>query len=256
MRIIINNERKFAACLRAVAFPRPSLLKLHFCARIAVLAFLLAGLAQADTILSNITASNFPILMTANSAQEIGWHQDDYRANLSVTVSLRSFTVGPALQSVNAFLTDAIGPGTTAADQIASTLLPLPSILFPATKFTLFSGLNLAPGNYYLTLAGTAPMGPGWVVSDSSDAVVAAPGVSFLGEGGSTNPTVANGLADYRPASTFFDIVPSSSPAFYGLTLQLDQASPLVGAPEPAELGLIGIGLWLLSLWTRRKPKA
>jgi hypothetical protein len=245
-----NIARQFAGCLYTPArcfAPFKVLLKM------AAVPFLLTGFARADTLLSNIAASNFITLMTNSSAQEIGWHQDVNVSDLSITVPLASFSVGPADQGINAFLTNSIGPGTTVANQIASTYLPLASTRFPLTNYTLFSGLNLSPGDYYLTLAGTAVMGPGWGVNPTDTLAGSTPGFTFLSEGASTNPTVENGLSSYRPASTFFDIVPSASPAAYSLMLQLDGDVSPTSTPEPAELGLIGIGLTWLSLWLRGK---
>ena len=73
----------------------------------------------------------------------------------------REFDVG--VTSARAYLLTQIGPGTTSANEIASGLYTAPEIsveahsdLDSAPYTLLFSGLNLAPGTYYLVLEGPA----------------------------------------------------------------------------------------------------
>ncbi len=56
--------------------------------------------------------------------------------------------------SLTAFLTNAVGPGTTDANQIASVTLTPPFLDSPGVL--LFSGLSLGPGTYFLVLSGPA----------------------------------------------------------------------------------------------------
>lgn len=110
--------------------------------------------------------------------------------NVSIGVSLLAFG-GSGDWNLNAFLTTQIGPGTTAAShEVASVsqVITVPGSPFAApytiTPTTIFSGLNLAAGTYYLTLSGTYNTQNAWWAGSptadlstvtSSGASVAAP---------------------------------------------------------------------------------
>jgi hypothetical protein len=87
--------------------------------------------------------------------------------DVTVTADLSSFPSVSA--TATAFLTTRIGPGTTAADEVARATVALPDFFAPNNTVTLFTGLNLAPANYYLTIVAAAGI---WRTSDSTQAQI------------------------------------------------------------------------------------
>jgi len=81
----------------------------------------------------------------------------------------------PAPAQLTAYLTNSLGPGTTSANEIARTDITLTNP-YPTTA-TLFSGLNLPAGTYFLVVGGTT--GGQWLTSQTGPAI--ASGVGFIG---------------------------------------------------------------------------
>ncbi len=151
------------------------------------------------------------------------WTQTGSYSNVSISAVLENGT------SINAYLVNQIGPGTTVANQIAATSIS------PATLVetdTLFSGLSLGGGTYYLVLAapGSANVA-GWY-GTNSPTVTTDTGVTgnldvFVSDqNGSPNDA-------YAPASTFFLAGTSLL-----LTVTGDSGSPV---PEPSSFILVGL---------------
>jgi hypothetical protein len=90
---------------------------------------------------------------------------------------------GNGLASVGvAYLTTSIGPGTPAADEIAQSDVILCAGCMQ--DVVLFSGLNLAPGTYWLTFGAPAPPASflNWVTGPPSEQVVStSPETTYLG---------------------------------------------------------------------------
>ena len=91
------------------------------------------------------------------------------------TLALEDVTVTADLSSApgitgtaTAFLTTKVGPGTTVADEIAHVTFSLPDFSAPSHTVTLFTGLDLAPANYYLMVTVSAGTSAIWYTSDSS----------------------------------------------------------------------------------------
>jgi hypothetical protein len=147
--------------------------------------------------------------------------------------------------SLSAYLTTAIGPTETAADEIAGIMLD------PAAENetdTLFSGLTLGPGTYYLVLTGGASDSTEsvWWGTDTPTAATTGDGVTF---GGDAFAAMGMGLGvngNYPPASDF-----NNAP---GLGLLFDVTGD--ATPEPSSFSLILIGgpagFWL---WKRRRSR-
>ncbi len=97
--------------------------------------------------------------------------------NVSVEISLLAFG-GSGDWNLEAFLTTQVGPGTTAASHEAASLsqtITVPGSPFinpyTITPVTIFSGLNLPAGSYYLTVSGTFnTQNAWWVSSPTADA--------------------------------------------------------------------------------------
>src|SRR5204863_8662304 len=70
-----------------------------------------------------------------------------------------------------AFLTTRVGPGATIADEVARYNYTVTSPLFPHELKTLFSGLTLGAGTYYLIISGSGS--GGWIGTDKIFPVMA-----------------------------------------------------------------------------------
>lgn len=221
-------------------------------------AFLLtASLAGAATIISavNNTVPNSMELNLPGSAVTaagvITWTQTSTFFNVSVSAYLFSNnpTGGPPEQ-FTAYLTNSIGPATTAANNLASPITGIGSTSAapaPGPATLLFSGLTLVPGTYYLTIQSldTSVGGFFWE-SQAGLSPTFGSGVTggqfFLaksdGSTGSLNPTFA-------PASTL-PLTNIGGSVFYTVTGDTT-------APEPGSMVLLGLGLVALGAIRRRR---
>ena len=162
-------------------------------------------------------------------------------------VSISAEIGGITTQSVTAYLTTQIGPGTTVANEIASTTIGLPG---PGPVLTpIFTGLNLAAGSYYLTLFHPTDTGGSWYHS-SAATVGTAPGSShdFDGYYITNYPGVA--LPAYAPSATFVPLMSFANPPQNSDFLYLVETAEI---PEPTTSALAGIAL--LALATLRRAR-
>jgi hypothetical protein len=143
--------------------------------------------------------------------------------------------------SLTAYLMNAVGPGTTAANQIASVTLTPTS--YDSSGTLLFSGENLGPGTYYVVLSGPAveTSFSYWYEYDSATVTTAA-GVSGGGFGMANSvDSSSSPNSSYAPASTFDTAnAPILSLAVTGTIVQS------VSTPEPYSGSQLAIGLGLL----------
>jgi len=166
--------------------------------------------------------------------------------NVAVSVGLVSF-FGGGDWNLEAYLTTQIGPGTTAASHemagLAQTITLPGSALFPPytiTPFTVFSGLNLLAGDYYLTLSGAFNTANAfWVLSPDAAAITATAAGSAVIDAsyvvGFSEPYLpANGPSDLADYKAWF-------------TVTGDPVDNPVPEPTTTALTLIG-GLVLLHL--------
>ena len=86
------------------------------------------------------------------------------------------------------YLTNKIGPGTTVANLVAPPV-PISGLTNTFTVRTLFSGLTLGPGTYYLTFRSTNSNPLSMSMEGSSTPIIATgPGVSDGGADGQITP--------------------------------------------------------------------
>ncbi len=162
------------------------------------------------------------------SAAYVSWTQTVTYTNVVITANI----VGPEkdFDQGTAYLMSQIGPGTTAANEIVapgaySSSSPI------SIQMTLFSGLTLGPGSYFLVLAPVK----GLLEWDAGTT----PFIESLGTG------VTAGSAGYFSSPAVF--VPASTPSqtgsfIYSVTGDLGGAS----TPEPSTAAIVIAGLAII----------
>jgi hypothetical protein len=160
------------------------------------------------------------------------WTATHSYSNVSVAVLLGN----TGTFDVAAYLTTDIGPGTTRADQIAAVNLTdaLGCCTAGSHWLTLFTGLQLEPNTYFLTLASPTRGSFGWTSGASPFMIDMAPGVID----NSTYVAFPGNQADlaYAPASNFENLRLNVQYRVTGTPAH----SPV---PEPASLLLLASGL-------------
>ena len=137
-----------------------------------LLAFGLSGVASAGNILTidgpDGDAENGYGGYNISSGLEYlaqSWTQTSEYDNVSISAAFANF-LGDAGNSVTAYLTSSIGPSTTSA--IATTTVSEPAS--GDAMVSLFSGLDLTAGTYYLVLQGDDPSdGDLWYFTSNSN---------------------------------------------------------------------------------------
>jgi hypothetical protein len=180
-------------------------------------------------ITSNAFGGNCP------GAAAASWSETSTYSGVSISAFIfDQFSVGGTL---DAWLTTGIGPGTTAAAQVAHATVSVPVGVFG--QVNLFSGLTLGPGTYYLSLHGD-PLD--WGMNPNSNVVLAA-GVAQLADY-STTPCCQG---SFVPAESF--LAQTST-----VRLSYIVTGDLVNTvPEPSSAVPIGICLTGLVYVIRRR---
>lgn len=189
--------------------------------------------ASADTVVSS--SGNFDgwIVLYSGQAFGVSWIQSSEFTNVSISAELTGF--GSTTQTGRAFLTTKLGLGTTVADQVAFQSFTFPS---NESSVTLFSGLDLPAGTYFLSLVGDSPSyGSGWVVSQSPS-IQSGPGDSFANDYGFRSPTTP-----FLPSSDVW--VDPGKPNF--------SVTGTNTVPEPTAFCLLLIASPFLATMRRRK---
>jgi hypothetical protein len=162
---------------------------------------------QADNIIISVTAP--PALSTlitpgrlfpSGNTLATSWSQAAAYTDVSVAVLVDSAIVGQTPTAI-AYLTTRIGGDATPMDEIAHTLftvpeeLPICSASSCGAMVTLFSGLTLGPGSYFLTISSGFGGIAGWFPA-LNPTVVLGPGAT-AGASFSAHPVF------YPPASAW-----------------------------------------------------
>jgi PEP-CTERM motif len=150
----------------------------------------------------------------------------------SVDVLLEPFLGGAGQETFQ--LTNSIGPGTTAANVLASQTFSVPVLPATGTTFSMTASLTLLPGTYYLVVSSPD--------SAKNNGVVYATSVLP-----STVGSVGFALAALPPDS----FVPSSTfTGFAPVSITFDVVGSQI--PEPATMLLFGTGMTLCSRLKKR----
>jgi hypothetical protein len=180
----------------------------------------------------------------ALQALEASWSQTGTYADVSIWASLTGSLDGG---HGTAYLTDALGPGTTAAGHllaISSYSLPPTGPGF-GTNVALFSGLRLGPGTYYLTLWNeclfTCQTGGIWDIANPTPAILAA-GVSDNGG------KISHGINSAFPPASDFSI---DTHFVYTVT-----GTPAATVPEPSTSLLIALAVGGRALYNGQRRRS
>jgi PEP-CTERM motif-containing protein len=160
----------------------------------------------------------------------VTWTQNSAFTGVSIFATI---SLGP--DNGFAYLTNRIGPGTTAANEIAST-----PFVFPATttETPLFAGLTLGAGTYYLTLTAASGRSAGWW-GTNTQTVTSASGVTLDSDYDTFTPS------SYPPATAFFR----------GTGTNLLFRVTGIAVPEPTTVATFGLGIAaLFGLRFKRRP--
>jgi hypothetical protein len=179
--------------------------------RLLILVALLASapLATAATVF-NVTGPS-PFGFANQQVLVEGWQQNALYNNVTITAPLEDNTSGGPIAGVEGtvYLTNAIGPGTTAGNVIAGPV-SISGLTNTFTTRTLFTGLTLNAGNYYLVFVSTNTNPLSMSMQGSSTPVVTAgAGVTPLGGGAALAPNAfppATSVALSQPGNLFVDV--------------------------------------------------
>jgi hypothetical protein len=221
-----------------------------------VLSVGLTDFARADIIASisgpDIPISNLPSVSAIGAGRATQWQSTLAFEDVTVTADL-SGLVGMT-GTATAYLTTKVGPGATAADEIAHATVSLPDFFASSHTVTLFTGLNLGPADYYLSIFSAT--GAVWWMSDSSQAQTELfpcnefPCPVTIGAGNPAFPnwqmfTVAPNA--YAPASVWTPFTFGLGEYHFAVTGTLADGPPTdpppATVPEPATLTLTLAGL-------------
>ena len=139
-----------------------------------------------------------------------------------------------------AWLTTQIGPGATSAQQIATTTVPPVS-----GNDTLFTGLSLGPGTYYLVLMFNSGMSiADWQIQDSASPIVTDAGVTI----GPSLVGPFQSFPSYGPSASFSSLGSSDLGDNNGDKFMFSVTEGSGAVPEPASVFLLGPALGFLFL--------
>ena len=169
------------------------------------------------------------------------WHQNAIYNGVTITAPLEDNSSGGPIVGVEGtvYLTNSIGPGTTVANLVAPPV-PISGLTNTFTVRTLFSGLTLGPGTYYLTFRSTNSNPLSMSMEGSSTPIIATgPGVADAGADGQITP-------DPFPPATAVTLSPPGN-LFVSVTGNL-VTNFAVPALSPSILLVLGLALALVGL--------
>jgi hypothetical protein len=193
---------------------------------LAVILFTAAA-ANAATIF-NVTGPS-PFGFANQTVLVTGWSQLATYNNVTITAPLEDNSSGGPIAGTEGvvYLVNHVGPGTTAANEVAPPV-SISGLTNAFTTRTLFTGLTLGPGNYYLVFASTNsnPLSMS-MEGSSTPTVTVGTAVTSLGSDGQVTPAPyppATSVTLTQPANLFVDV----SGTFVSLAPVIPMLSPWV----------------------------
>lgn len=167
----------------------------------------------------------------------VGWSSTIGYDN--ATIRARLYTVNAQANTITAYLTQSIGQNAQPGSQLATATVQAP---LSEDWVTLFSGVDLAPGNWYVVLSAPTELNVnGWVNGNGNPQTGA--GVTYI------STLIAGGPGantQFAPASIFSTNYPSLTIAVRGTPVPNEESVP---EPSNFALGLTGIAASLA--WRR-----
>jgi hypothetical protein len=175
--------------------------------RLAVLTVMFtAAAANAANIFTLTGTTQFGF---SDTAQVQAFRTSALSTNVTIAMPLKDESSGGPIAGTEGtvYLMNAIGPGTTAANEVAPPVT-VTGLAASYTNRTLWTGLTLLPGTYYVVVVSANP-GPSLSLSSAAatsgtQTITVGTGVSDVGS------RVASSLAPYAPASSFGGFNPPS----------------------------------------------
>jgi hypothetical protein len=213
------------------------------CAATIALSAALAAPASAETMVSTGAAYGYNVGDAA-----IGFTLASGFTNVSISADIVQYgdviypggnpetidTIGPLV----AYITTSIGSSTTEADVLDTSSQTIGFNYNGVT--TLFSGVTLGPGSYYLVIQ--TPVNTDVFYSRTKNYT--------LGTGVSN---VTNSFGEDSPSFEPSDTFESTAPVQSGTFVATFTGTPETTVPEPMTLSLVGIGLASLAAMRRRR---
>jgi len=214
----------------------------------------LCGVAQAANIYTVTGVSPFGF-QNQHVIYE-SWSQSITYTNVSISAPLKDGSSPAPIAGVEGtvYLVNHIGPGTTAANNVAPPV-PLSGLASTFTNIPLWTGLTLPPGSYFIVFASTNNNPMSLSPQGVSNAVTATGlGVAV----GTENDLVdLNTVAPFPPASVFNTDITSGNLAVTvtGDTNEVPPAPAVVSAPMLGFAGFafLGVLLGLLGFAAHRR---
>jgi hypothetical protein len=186
--------------------------------------------------------SNGPAVQSGQYVQQ-QWTQTQAYQNVDIAIFLYSWSPDIPFH-VSAFLTADTGPSAI-PPPLATTSFTGVTANDVGQEFTLFSGLTLGPGTYYLTLSSTdvgAQVGAIWLEGPATPLFVDT-GITLAAPGFLDNTAGVT----YPPASVF---TPDTSAPAFAFLAPLD-FTMVSSAPEPSTVTMFAAAAGLLFFWRR-----
>jgi hypothetical protein len=217
---------------------------------VGLFGIVLAQICPASTIVDVSGASNEAYTIVQYQWLATSWTQSGSFTDVSISapVSIYDRTTDPPL-SIEAYLVQDLG-----SSAISDTLVASQSIALGTTveDVTLFSGLDLGAGTYYLVLAQptlTIPAKDGLWYFSTSPVITTGAGVTLGAEYSTTGDQEADFNRVYPPGSPFpVDTVDSQ--LLFSVT-----GSPVSAVPEPSLSLEVGLAIGALVLVARNRVR-